>query len=194
MNPIPNPAAPAPRHTATLPITGIAYCQRGGGGAGGVADEESEVLIYSGNTLILKANARHIVRCVNSHAALVLAAQAAVRYDEAITACGNDPELMATFCTAQGDNLDALYADWIIAAHTALAQANARHIVRCVNSHTALVSALRELTETQEWLVSQRFLVPETDNEMFSKCLLALAAARTALQRATAHPETGAGE
>ncbi len=41
------------------------------------------------------------------------ACEAAQKYDEAIAACGNDPAKMASFCTAQGDTLDALYLDWI---------------------------------------------------------------------------------
>lgn len=36
-------------------------------------------------------------------------AAAVKRYDEAIHSCGNDPEKMASFCTAEGDDLDVLY-------------------------------------------------------------------------------------
>lgn len=38
--------------------------------------------------------------------------------------------------------------------------ANARHIVRCVNSHDRLVEALREVTENLE---HARFMVPDTE-------------------------------
>ena len=36
-------------------------------------------------------------------------AVAVIAYDKAIQACANDPENMASFCTATGDNLDSLY-------------------------------------------------------------------------------------
>jgi hypothetical protein len=36
-------------------------------------------------------------------------AEAVREYDEAIRSCANDPEKMASFCTAQGDDLDMLY-------------------------------------------------------------------------------------
>jgi len=44
--------------------------------------------------------------------ALEAAARAAVAYDHAIRSCADSPEKMASFCTAQGDNLDTLYAQW----------------------------------------------------------------------------------
>ncbi len=44
---------------------------------------------------------------------------AALAYDAAIISCANNPEKMATFCTAEGDNLDKLYLDFIQAAHAA---------------------------------------------------------------------------
>lgn len=40
------------------------------------------------------------------------ACQAAADYDAAIEKCGNDPSKMASFCTAEGDTLDTLYARW----------------------------------------------------------------------------------
>lgn len=49
------------------------------------------------------------------------ASRAAVAYDSAIAACGDDPNKMASFCTAQGDDLDSLYAEWICKAEDALA-------------------------------------------------------------------------
>ena len=51
---------------------------------------------------------------------LTLACQAAIRYDDAIRSCANDPKKMASFCSAQGDDLDALYFDWITKARKAL--------------------------------------------------------------------------
>lgn len=69
-----------------------------------------------------KANAEHIVLCVNAHDDLVAAAQAAIEYDAAIAASANDPEKMASFCSAQGDDLDTLYDRWINLSRAALAK------------------------------------------------------------------------
>lgn len=44
--------------------------------------------------------------------AAIAACRAAREYDSAIQQCGNDPERMASFCTAAGTNLDSLYARW----------------------------------------------------------------------------------
>ena len=49
-------------------------------------------------------------------------AQAALAYDSAIQRCANNPDAMSSFCTAEGDDLDSLYAEWISKARTALAQ------------------------------------------------------------------------
>lgn len=57
------------------------------------------------------------VRNVDLHRS---ATRAALAYDEAIRACANDPEKMASFCSAHGDNLDSLYAKWITLARLAL--------------------------------------------------------------------------
>lgn len=48
------------------------------------------------------------------------AARAAIAYDEAIQRCGNDPDSMSSFCTAEGDDLDSLYAAWISQSRAAL--------------------------------------------------------------------------
>lgn len=45
----------------------------------------------------------------------------AIAYDEAIRSCADDPKKMASFCTAEGESLDALYAAWIVAARGAVA-------------------------------------------------------------------------
>lgn len=50
----------------------------------------------------------------------VLLAEAVLRYDAAIESCGNDPEKMASFCTAEGDHLDKLYFDMVRAARAVL--------------------------------------------------------------------------
>ncbi len=54
---------------------------------------------------------------------LYAACEAAIAYDDAIAACGNDPRQMSSFCTAQGDTLDSLYEDWIRKSTAALARA-----------------------------------------------------------------------
>lgn len=47
----------------------------------------------------------------------VLALAKAVQdYDRAIESCGNDPEKMSSFCSAQGDDLDSLYFNMVRAA------------------------------------------------------------------------------
>lgn len=48
-------------------------------------------------------------------------AVAATNYDDAIHSCANDPDTMASYCTAEGDDLDRLYADWMLKARAALA-------------------------------------------------------------------------
>lgn len=40
-------------------------------------------------------------------------ADAVLAYDAAIYSCANDPDKMASFCTAQGDDLDALYLSMV---------------------------------------------------------------------------------
>ena len=57
------------------------------------------------------------------NAELLAAAQAGIAYDKAIAECANDPDKMATYHTAQGDDLDALYDDWITKTRAALAKA-----------------------------------------------------------------------
>ncbi len=56
---------------------------------------------------------------------LLLACEKALKYDAAIKSCANEPEKMASFCTAQGDSLDSLYAAWITASRDAIAEATA---------------------------------------------------------------------
>lgn len=54
---------------------------------------------------------------------LFQAAQAAIAYDAAIEQSANDPAAMSSFCTVQGDNLDALYDDWVSKARAAISKA-----------------------------------------------------------------------
>lgn len=64
----------------------------------------------------------YLVQCALHLAApdLLAACEAAVQYDNAIRACANDPYQMSSYCTAQGENLDTLYLDWITKAHAAI--------------------------------------------------------------------------
>jgi hypothetical protein len=54
---------------------------------------------------------------------LLDAARAAVKYDDAIRSCGNDPQKMSSFCTAQGEDLDKLYFEWMTLARKGVALA-----------------------------------------------------------------------
>ena len=69
------------------------------------------------------------VRLKNELAAVKRDAQAlalaAVAYDKAIQACANSPDTMSSYCTAEGDDLDALYAQFIDAAREALKEQKA---------------------------------------------------------------------
>ena len=67
------------------------------------------------------ANAAFIVRACNSHEALLEAACKAIVYDRAIACCANDPNKMASYCTAEGASLDELYSDWISSSIAAIA-------------------------------------------------------------------------
>ena len=60
-----------------------------------------------------------------STAALIDAAKAAIKYDDEIRKCGNDPDLMSSFCTTEGDTLDTLYLDWQYKCRVALSQCEA---------------------------------------------------------------------
>ena len=66
-------------------------------------------------------DAELVRRAVNNVEALANACEAAIRYDEAIRACADDPDKMASYCTAEGDDLDKLYDDWMSQSRAALA-------------------------------------------------------------------------
>lgn len=66
---------------------------------------------------------QHKARLAAAAPDLLAAAQAALAYDNAIAACGNDPDSMSSHCTAEGDNLDALYDDWMSKSRAAIAKA-----------------------------------------------------------------------
>jgi hypothetical protein len=76
-----------------------------------------------------------------SNAMLVKAAKAALEYDQAINACANDPDAMATYCTAQGENLDMLYSNWISAAKEAMLNYAPPEVARPRTLHTACPAA-----------------------------------------------------
>lgn len=52
--------------------------------------------------------------------------KAAIKYDDAIRQCANDPDTMASHCTATGDTLDTLYDDWITKSRAALGPARGK--------------------------------------------------------------------
>lgn len=52
---------------------------------------------------------------------LVDACEAALKYDSLIEQCSNDPNKMSSACTAEGDDLDTLYEDWLNKSNLALA-------------------------------------------------------------------------
>ena len=66
-----------------------------------------------------EANARLIAAAPE----LLEACEAAIRYDAVIQTCANDPERMSSACTAEGDDLDGLYNDWIRKARAAIRKA-----------------------------------------------------------------------
>jgi hypothetical protein len=63
------------------------------------------------------------VRQANVANDLLAAARAAIAYDAAIQSCANEPDNMASYCSAQGDDLDMLYAAWITASRAAITKA-----------------------------------------------------------------------
>ncbi len=67
--------------------------------------------------------ANHIAKAITP--ILVAAKEAmesAIIYDKAIRSCSNDPKKMASFCSAQGKDLDTLYNSWIYRSTRALAK------------------------------------------------------------------------
>ncbi|MCX7283939.1 MAG: hypothetical protein NTX28_07820 [Novosphingobium sp.] len=53
---------------------------------------------------------------------IVDAALAAIAYDKAIQGCADNPDAMFSYCTAQGETLDSLYADWIAKSRAVLGE------------------------------------------------------------------------
>ena len=44
---------------------------------------------------------------------LLEACKAGIEYNNALEACGNDPDKMTSYCTAKGDDLDNVYIEWM---------------------------------------------------------------------------------
>ena len=65
------------------------------------------------------ANARLIAAAPE----LLEACEAAIKYDEAIRSCANNPAALTSYGTAQGDSLDALYDEWMHKARAAIGNA-----------------------------------------------------------------------
>jgi hypothetical protein len=51
---------------------------------------------------------------------LIGACKAALAYDKAVESCANDSNKMTSYCTAEGETLDRLYANWISKSIAAL--------------------------------------------------------------------------
>jgi len=69
--------------------------------------------------------ATEIVQAVNLFDEMADALKAAVRYDDAIRSCANDPNRMSSYCTAAREDLDRLYLDWITKSRRALSKLEA---------------------------------------------------------------------
>lgn len=72
---------------------------------------------------------RHSINALISHIdalteQIAAIARAAVAYDEAIMSCAEDPDKMSTYCTAEGEDLDALYFALMTKARSALGLPN----------------------------------------------------------------------
>ncbi len=63
-----------------------------------------------------------IVQAVNAHDALVKAAKAALKYDESIAgrATRGEYDMAGSHAVGEGDDLDALYLDWITKSGAAI--------------------------------------------------------------------------
>jgi hypothetical protein len=101
----------------------------GNDGKGGTIFSDAVALLGTGKRLIAylpmneyeRANSRLLAAALD----FLEAAKAAVAYDAAIQSAANDPEKMSSLCTAEGEDLDALYARWISLSRAALQKAGA---------------------------------------------------------------------
>jgi hypothetical protein len=66
------------------------------------------------------------LRLIAAAPELLAAAEAALAYDAEIQGCANNPDRMASHCTAQGQTLDDLYERWIALSSAALAKAGVK--------------------------------------------------------------------
>lgn len=74
------------------------------------------------------------------------AALAGREYDRAIRKCANDPEKMASFCTAKGEDLDDLYMDWMTKIQAAMTH---------IEFHTRLDYSMEAYRKIQEALTKK---------------------------------------
>ncbi len=72
---------------------------------------------------VLKKNIAQVIDRETGLPELLEACEAAIKYDEAIQSCANDPTKMASFCSAQDESLDMLYAYWLLKTLAALKKA-----------------------------------------------------------------------
>ena len=83
-----------------------------------ITDTKKTIAIFYGKKA--RANAEFATKACNNYDALVKIAELAVAYDNEIKKCANDPDKMASHCTAQGKSLDELYLEWMILSRKAL--------------------------------------------------------------------------
>lgn len=62
-------------------------------------------------------------RLIAAAPVLLAAVQAGKSYRDALAQCADDPQRMASFCTAEGDDLDTLFAEWERLSNAAIAKA-----------------------------------------------------------------------
>lgn len=82
-----------------------------------------EIQDASGRVAVVYGGSLERARTMAAAPQMLEACLAAVVYDDAIRSCANDPEKMTEFGTAEGDDLDALYLDWMTKSRAAIASA-----------------------------------------------------------------------
>jgi len=90
-----------------------------------LANDERRTVVCEVTGSIKYSSTQADARLIAAAPDLYAAAVAAIAYDAAIHSCANDPDKMTEFGTAQGDDLDLLYADWIDKAGAGLAKVSA---------------------------------------------------------------------
>ena len=90
-----------------------------------MADAGIEVEYYGG-AVICESVARQNKPLIKAAPEMLEACEAATKYDNAIRLCADDPDKMSSYCTAEGEDLDRLYLDWITKARNAIAKVRGR--------------------------------------------------------------------